>query len=204
MQNEPSILLSALSNCVYCERRFALKHAFLFWQDNVHTATGSLQHERVHEEGQNRRDKTRLANAIDLFSVVHGMHGKSDRIERLPDGTFVPVEYKKGRSRAHLPEEVQLCAQAMCLEEMHGVTIERGYIYHHSSRKRREVIFGAVLRDKVLGTLQTAREILQSGRLPPPANDARCRGCSFIEICEPAIFSVPFNNDYVFCSGEDA
>jgi len=106
-------------------------------------------------------------------------------VEFHPDGRIYPVEYKHGRKREKIHDDLQLAAQAMCLEEMTGKVITHGAIYHHSSRRRREVAITQALRDKVEESVNAIRAMMDSGKLPPPVNDARCKECSLKEICQP-------------------
>lgn len=106
-------------------------------------------------------------------------------VEFWPDGNIYPVEYKHGARKNRLNDDLQLAAQAMCLEEMTGKPILHGAIYHHGSRRRREVAITQELRDKVIDAVNTIRAMLDSGKLPPPVNDARCKECSLKEICQP-------------------
>ena len=108
-------------------------------------------------------------------------------VEFHPDGRIYPVEYKHGKKREKLHDEIQLAAQAMCLEEMTGKLVSRGAIYHHGSRRRREVMITPELREKVEETVAAIRTMLDSGKLPPPSNDVRCRECSLKEICQPQV-----------------
>lgn len=106
-------------------------------------------------------------------------------VEFWPDGNIYPVEYKHGARKKRLNDDLQLGAQAMCLEEMTGKAITHGAIYHHGSRRRREVAITQELRDKVIDAVSAIRAMMDSGKLPPPANDARCKECSLKEICQP-------------------
>jgi CRISPR-associated exonuclease Cas4 len=108
-------------------------------------------------------------------------------VEVHPDGTRFPVEFKHGRKRRALHDDLQLAAQALCLEEMLGQPVPRGAIYHASSRRRREVEIGPALRERVLDTIAAIRAMLAAEHLPSPANDARCPACSLIELCQPAL-----------------
>lgn len=106
-------------------------------------------------------------------------------VEFYPDGRIYPVEYKHGKKRAKIHDEIQLAAQAMCLEEMTGKSVTHGAIYHHSSRRHREVAITPSLRQQVEETVKAVRALLDSQKLPPPVNDARCKECSLKEICQP-------------------
>ena len=182
--DEP-IPLSALQHYAFCPRQCALIHVEQVWDENTLTARGAQSHERVHAGGEDGRAGVRTLRALPLVSRELGIAGVADVVELLPDGSPRPVEYKSGRARARLADEAQLCAQALCLEEMFGVSIPSGSIYHVASRKRRDVPFTAELRAQVLDIIAGVRALLASRALPPPAADARCQFCSLIDTCEP-------------------
>ena len=121
--------------------------------------------------------------------------GKADVVEFHPgaDGGDVPfpVEYKRGKRRRWDNDEVQLCAQALCLEEMLGVPVPRGAIFHLKSKRRREVTFDAALRQQTIDTAQRLHSLLAAGITPPPVLKARCRGCSLLDVCMPHALSEP-------------
>ena len=127
----------------------------------------------------------RVEYALPVWSDHLGLIGKCDVVEFWPDGTVFPVEYKHGPKRKWLNDDLQLAAQAMCLEDMLGHAVPHGAIYHASSHRRREVAITPALRAKVIETAEAIRVMLAAGRLPPPVNDARCRECSLKEICQP-------------------
>ncbi|BDP43478.1 CRISPR-associated protein Cas4 (plasmid) [Deinococcus aetherius] len=179
------IPLSALQHFVFCPRQYALIHVEQTWTENAQTARGRGQHERAHGGGTEERGGVRTLRALPLVSRRHGLAGVADVVELLPDGSPRPVEYKSGRARPRLADEVQLCAQALCLEEMFGVSIPEGFIYHVASRGRRNVAFTPELRGAVLEARDGVRALLGSGELPPPAADERCRLCSLFDACEP-------------------
>ena len=182
--------LSALSQYAYCPRRFALIHVEGQWADNRFTAAGSLSHERVHGGGFEVREGVKTLRALPLFSRRYGIAGVADVVELSENGEPLPVEYKSSRvPRTHKAgrraEDTQLCAQALCLEEMFKVSIPSGFIYHIASHKRREVTFTPQLREAVQGVIDGANQLLSSQALPPPAADERCEFCSLFETCEP-------------------
>lgn len=179
------VSLSALQHFVFCPRQFALIHVEGVWEDNGQTARGHQSHERAHGGGSEERDGVRTLRALPLVSRRHGLAGVADVVEVLPDGSPRPVEYKSGRAKPRLADEVQLAAQALCLEEMFGVDIPQGFIYHVASRKRRDVTFTPELRGAVLEARDGVRALLGSGKLPPPAADERCQLCSLFDACEP-------------------
>lgn len=179
------IMLSALQHWSYCPRQCALIHVEQAFDENVFTMRGNAAHERVDDPGFETFEGVRAERALPVWSDRLGLIGKCDVVEFHPDGHIYPVEYKHGKKREKTHDEIQLAAQAMCLEEMTGKAITHGAIYHHGSRRRREVTITQELRDKVKETVNAIRAMMDSGKLPPPANDARCKECSLKEICQP-------------------
>ncbi len=177
--------ISALQHYSYCPRQCALIHTEQVFAENVHTLRGRAVHARVDEPTSNEESGVRVERALALFSERLGLVGKADVVEFLADGTPYPVEYKHGRKRTAEHDDLQLAAQAMCLEEMTGKPVRLGAIYHHTSRRRREVEITDALRQQVADTTAAVRTLLRSGVLPPPVNDKRCDQCSLKEICQP-------------------
>lgn len=189
MQDDPvdPIMLSALQHWSYCPRQCALIHVEQVFDENVFTMRGNAAHERVDNPGFAIFEGVRAERALPVWSDRMGLIGKCDLVEFHPDGRVYPVEYKHGLKREKVHDDIQLAAQAMCLEEMTGKHITHGAIYHHSSRRRREVEITQKLRDKVENAVHTIRAISSSGSLPPPVNDARCKECSLKDICQPQV-----------------
>jgi CRISPR-associated exonuclease Cas4 len=186
MTETDPIPLSALNHWAYCPRRCGLIHMEGEFTDNIHTSRGNAEHERVDRVAHvTTRDGARVEYALPVWSDRLGLIGKCDVVEFWPDGTAFPVEYKHGPKRKWLNDDIQLAAQAMCLEDMLGRPVPRGAIYHASSHRRREVDITPALRERVLETTDAIRAMLASGKLPPPVNDARCRECSLKDICQP-------------------
>jgi CRISPR-associated exonuclease Cas4 len=185
LADENLIMLSALQHWSYCPRQCALIHLEQAFDENVHTMRGNAAHERVDEPGYATFEGVREERALPIWSDSLGLIGKCDVVEFHPDGRIYPVEYKHGKKREKSHDDIQLAAQAMCLEEMTGKVITHGAIYHHGSRRRREVSITPALRGMVNDTVNAIRAMLDAGKLPPPANDARCRECSLKEICQP-------------------
>lgn len=181
--------LSALQHWRYCPRQCLLIHGEQAFAENVHTLRGQAVHQRVDEPGFETRHGVRAARAVPLWCDRLGLTGKADIVEFLADGTAYPVEYKHGRQRnagKGRHDELQLAAQALCLEEMTGQPVPVGAIYHASSHRRREVMIGPELRSEVEATVAAVRDALVASALPPPLNDARCLECSLIDLCQPA------------------
>ncbi|WP_414040584.1 CRISPR-associated protein Cas4 [Acidithiobacillus sp. M4-SHS-6] len=183
-QDDP-IPLSALQHWAYCPRQCALIHLEQVFEDNIHTARGQAVHQLVDDPGYEIRSGVRVERALPLWSDRLGLIGKADLVEFRPDGTVFPVEFKHGRKRQKTHDDIQLAAQAMCLEDMLGRLVPQGAIYHASSRRRREVAITPALRELVVQTADAIRAMLASGALPPPVNDQRCRECSLKEACQP-------------------
>ena len=180
------INVSALNQHTYCPRRCGLIYLESEFSNNIHTARGNAEHEQVDHSGYvTTREGARAEYALPVWSERIGLIGKCDVVEFWPDGNIYPVEYKHGERKKRLNDDLQLVAQALCLEEMTGKVITHGAIYHHGSRRRREVAITQELRDKVIDTVNAIRTMMDSGKLPPPANDARCKECSLKEICQP-------------------
>jgi len=179
------ILVSAVEHYSYCPRQFGLIHLEQLYEENVLTLQGSRIHRRVDEEHTTWEEGKRIERAVPLWSEKWGLVGKADAVEFHPDGKVVPVEYKRGGRRALRHDALQLCAQAFCLEEMLQRPVEQGALYYHSSRRRREVALDTSLRRDTARAIAEMRDLLHSGRLPPPVNDARCPNCSLIAACCP-------------------
>lgn len=188
--NEHPINLSALNQYSYCPRRCGLIYLESEFEQNIHTARGNAEHERVdrvaHVAG---RDGARVEYALPVWSDRLGLIGKCDVVEFWPDGTIFPVEYKHGPRRKRTNDDLQLVGQALCLEEMFGRSVTKGAIYHASSHRRREVLINDALRRMVADTAEAIRAMLASGHLPPPVNDPRCRECSLQDVCVPELIS---------------
>jgi CRISPR-associated exonuclease Cas4 len=179
--------ISALQHWSYCPRQCALIHVEQVFAQNVHTARGNAVHALVDEPGAERKGTVRIERALPLWCERIGLIGKADLVEFEADGTAYPVEYKHGPRRQHGHDDLQLAAQALCLEEMTGKPVPVGAIFHFSSRRRREVVVDAGLRAAVEDGAKAVRALMSSTVLPPPVNDARCRNCSLIELCQPKI-----------------
>jgi CRISPR-associated exonuclease Cas4 len=186
---EDPIPLSALQHWIYCPRQCGLIHLEQQFEDNVHTARGQAVHHLVDTPGYEVKRGVRVERALPLWSDRFGLIGKADLVEFHPDGRIYPVEFKHGRKRGRIHDDIQLAAQAMCLEDMLGRPVPQGAIYHASSHRRREVDITEDLRALVSETADAIRAMLASGILPPPVNDARCRECSLREICQPEMLA---------------
>lgn len=185
MTDDP-VNLSALNQFAYCPRRCGLIYQEGEFENNLHTARGNAEHARVDRvDHAVSRDGARVEHALPVWNDRIGLIGKCDVVEFWPDGTVYPVEYKHGQKRKWLNDDLQLAGQALCLEEMLVRPVMRGAIYHVSSRRRREVEITPQLRRQVEDAADAIRGMIDSGVLPAPLNDARCRECSLKTLCQP-------------------
>jgi CRISPR-associated exonuclease Cas4 len=180
------IQLSALEHYAYCPRQCALIHVEHVWDENIYTMRGRDVHERVDEASSHEAADVRVERALPIWSRRLNITGRADVVEFHGNVPY-PVEYKSGRRRRVHSEALQLCAQAMCLEEMLDTTIEKGALYWHGSRERQEVFFTADLRLKVEATTLEVHALIAKNQLPPPLNDSRCDDCSLREACLPLV-----------------
>ena len=181
-----SIPISALEHFSYCPRQYALIHREQIYDENVFTLRGSIAHERVDRGSTSTQDSIRIERAVALWSEELGLVGRADVVEFHGDTPF-PVEYKVGRRKPDRHADLQVCAQAMCLEEMLGVHIPAGAVYHVASRQRRQVTFTSGLRERVRRTIAAIRTVDAQTTLPSPVADNRCPPCSLIEACMPKV-----------------
>lgn len=182
--------LSALNDLLFCPRRCYLHRVEGLWLENAHTASGSLAHRRVHTPRDADESPCRTARGLRLVSHRLKVVGVADLVEFHPDpagGPDVPfpVEYKRGRRRRWDNDEVQVCAQAMCLEEMLGVAVPAGALFSVKSKRRREVRFDAALRRQTEAAADQLHRLLASGSTPPPVVHPKCKECSVNSLCLP-------------------
>ena len=187
-QPEP-IALSLLNDYLYCRRRAALK-AIEGWRGaNEHTVLGTIVHEQADIPGYETVKGVTLLSALPVWSERLGLNGKCDIVERHPDSSLVPVEFKKGKRRKFDNDDAQLCAQALCLEEMFGQDVPRGAIFHAKSKRRREVAFTEGLRRFTEQAVEDVHRLIEEGRVPQAVHEPRCSKCSLYEYCLPEVTS---------------
>lgn len=179
------VMISALQHHSYCPRQCALIHVEKVFDENLYTLRGRRVHERTHDPESALEEGVRVERGLPLFSERLGLIGKSDVVEFRPGEPAYPVEYKSGPRKGSIHDDIQLCAQAICLEEMLGGDVPCGAVYHYASRRRREVVFDGELRSLTEETVQAVRELLSTSSLPPPVADARCPKCSLFDACMP-------------------
>lgn len=180
--------VSALEHFSYCPRQCALIHVEQTFDENVFTVRGHLAHQRVDSGVTTSPRGVRQLRAMPIWSDEYGLIGKADIVEFHPDGP-VPVEYKVGRIIGE-HAALQLCAQALCLEEMLGEPVPAGALYSHATKRRIHVDIDEELRDRTLAAVVAVRALLMEQQLPPAVNDRRCTNCSLINACLPGVVAV--------------
>jgi CRISPR-associated exonuclease Cas4 len=180
------IPLSALQHHLFCPRQCALIHVEGLWAEDAATAEGRILHERPDSGTRESRPGVRIARGIALRSIALGVSGRADVVEfhGRPPIPF-PVEYKRGKPKRHRADEVQLCAQAICLEEMCGTDVPQGALFYGTTRRRLTVAFDATLRSLTARVAAEARDNIAAQRTPPPVFTPSCKRCSLVELCQP-------------------
>lgn len=195
--------MSGLQHYAFCRRQWALIHVEQQWQENLLTMEGHILHERAHEAAfEEKRDDLWITRAMPLVSYTLGVSGKADVVEFYradsPDNAIQvpkhkgwwqprPVEYKRGKPKTTNIDRVQLCAQAICLEEMLGVCIAQGDIFYWQVRAREAVVFGEALRAEVIAIAKDMHGMFVKGETPPAETGSKCRRCSLKDICLPRL-----------------
>lgn len=195
MTNGDPIPLSALQHAVYCLRQAALIHLERLWDDNRFTAEGHVLHTVADKGGQRRIKGVRRVLSLPLASRRLNLTGVADLVEFTAgqEGeTAFPVEYKRGKPKLHRADEVQLCAQALCLEDMTGRPVPQGALFYAQTRRRVVVPFDADLRALTDATVAELAQVLAAGQTPPPTpHRSRCRACSLVDLCQPDTIAHP-------------
>lgn len=187
--DEPDVPISALEHYSYCPRQCALIHVEQVFEENLFTVRGRLAHERIDAADKDIARGVPVQRSVPLWSERLRLRGKADLVEFRPEGPY-PVEYKVGR-RVRRHADLQLCAQALCLEEMLGVPVEKGAVFYHAVRRRYEVAIDEPLRRRTLEAVEAVRAMLREQRLPPAPDDRRCPNCSLINACLPSVVGEP-------------
>lgn len=202
--------LSGIQHFAFCRRQWALIHIEQAWADNLLTAEGDLMHKRAHDdELRERRGDTLIVRGLAVHSRRLGLAGVCDVVEFHVDEAghplageddlwrAVPVEYKRGRSKASDADRLQLCAQAMCLEEMLGCDIPTGCLYYGETRSREQVVFDDILRDLVVSLCEEMHQLFRRGYTPKMKSFSACRSCSLAELCLSRAVSRRTVADYI-------
>lgn len=189
MSDQELIPLSALQHFIYCPRQCALIHVEQLWAESQRTAEGRLMHERVDQPKLDRRRGVRTVTAMPLMEPSLGITGIADVVEfHQQDGHELPypVEYKRGKPKAHRADEVQLCAQALCLEHMLGCNIPEGALYYGDTRRRTVVSLDSDLRSLTTQVIEDTRQMIVQGKTPSANySSSLCDRCSMLDLCQP-------------------
>jgi len=178
------VSIAALNQYSYCSHRCWRMFCLGEFEDNQYTIEGTSLHENVHTLGENNRGDTWQVRAISLRSERYQLFGKSDLIE-YESGEFYPVEYKRGKKGEWDNDALQVCAQALCLEEMTGKRIEKGYVYYAHSHQRELIEITEKLRQETIKTIEEIKSLIETGKRPPAVYSKRCNGCSLYAQCLP-------------------
>lgn len=177
--------LSFLNQMAYCPRRFWLMFCQNEMEINAFVLEGTLRHERAHQAGVQKDERGRTLRSVHIWSDALKIAGVADFIEE-KDDLLIPLEHKRGRMGKWLNDHIQLCAQALCLEERTGQVVPHGEIFYWANRRREEVIFTDDLRQLTISTIERAFSLLELGKMPLPIElEAKCRDCSLESICLP-------------------
>lgn len=199
-REEDYLQLSGLQHFKFCRRQWALIHIEQQWAENYRTIDGTLMHQKAHEKGSSEsRGDLLIVRSLPISSASLGVSGECDVVEfhRVPDGVSLrgregswrpfPVEYKRGRHDPRSGDILQLCGQAMCLEEMLCCTIPEGALYYGETRRRMPVEFTEELRQEVRRALQEMHDLYQRKYTPKVKPSKACHACSLKELCLPKL-----------------
>ncbi len=195
-----TIMISALQHYTFCPRQFALIHVEQVWADNRFTAEGNILHDRVDSGVAEQRKGTRYERSVMLQSQRYKLTGKMDllEIEQSNPLKYLPVEYKRGKPKIDDWDRVQVCAQALCIEEMRDTQVTEGAIWYWEIRRREIIQIDTALRAITVAAIKDAHEVLASGQTPPPTDKIkRCRACSLLDLCEPDTFRRDHSAKYI-------
>lgn len=179
------LLLSGLQHLRFCPRQCALIHIEQQWSENFFTAAGRVQHEKVHDNTTESRKTVKTERNLKIASALLGVTGCTDAVEFYSDGKIIPVEYKHGKPKENTCDEVQLCAQVICLEEMLGCTIDEGALFYFKIRRRITVPITDELRKETIELAGRFHRFVADGKTPAAVYSKKCESCSFIDECFP-------------------
>jgi len=210
MYSESDLLpISALQHIIFCERQCALIHIERQWAENRLTAEGHFLHVRTDKEEVESRGNLRISRGLYIHNLAIGLYGKADVVEfhrsnegvKLPDVEGLwkpfPVEYKRGKPKTDHCDEIQLCAQALCLEEMLSVNISEGALYYGTPRRRNIVLFDSTLREQTVMAAEKLHVLIKNGKTPLAVYQKKCNNCSLIEMCMPKINKMENTDTYI-------
>lgn len=190
--------ISALQHFAFCQRQCALIHLEQVWQENYLTAHGRLLHERVDSGEPETRKGVRFERGVVVTAPQLGLTGKLDLLEHhKASNQFIPVEYKRGKPKSNDIDKVQLCAQALCIEEMLAVEVKQGALWYWQTRKRIEIEFDNELRAQTKTLITQVQQLFAQEKTPPPTVGKHCKACSLIAICQPHLTHHDASNRYI-------
>lgn len=198
MQDEKLIPLSALQHYAFCPRQCALIHNEQVWAENFLTAQGQQLHTRVDSGEPETRKGVRFERGVQVAAHSLGLIGKMDLLEKnLETGELIPVEYKRGKPKPTDLDEIQLCAQALCLEEMTGKRIKEGALWYHQTRHRHPIEINDQLRQRTLEVIKIVAQLFVSGKTPPAKYEKKCNACSLFDLCNPKSMQKDTSGQYI-------
>lgn len=199
-REEDFLLLSGIQHYAFCPRQWALIHIEQQWEENYFTVMGNIMHENAHDKDfVEKRKNVVITRGMPVFSRTMGVRGDCDVVEfhldkaGIPlnryEGTYqpVPVEYKRGKPKEHDADVLQLCAQAVCLEEMLVCQVPKGYLYYGETKRRLEVLFDEELRKKVVDCFEKMHRLFEKNHTPKVKTTKACKACSLSEVCLPKL-----------------
>lgn len=199
-REEDFLLLSGIQHYAFCPRQWALIHIEQQWEENYFTVMGNIMHENAHDKDfVEKRKNVVITRGMPVFSRTMGVRGDCDVVEfhldkaGIPlnryEGTYqpVPVEYKRGKPKEHDADVLQLCAQAVCLEEMLVCQVPKGYLYYGETKRRLEVLFDEELRKKVVDCFKKMHQLFEKNHTPKVKTTKACKACSLSEVCLPKL-----------------
>lgn len=184
MEDDWLIPISALEHYAYCPRQCALIHVEQTFLTNELTTNGHLLHRRVDEDHVFSSRGHKVVTGLRVWSEKLGLIGRCDAVEWHGDIPY-PIEFKRGKARRSRAQQIQLCAQALCLEEMFNIPVREGAVFHIHSHRRSRLLIDDALRAETLEVIARVREMLQQNEVPPPVADRRCVHCSLRPVCLP-------------------
>lgn len=203
-------MLSGIQHFAFCRRQWAIIHIEQQWAENYRTTAGELMHKKAHEEGSfEKRGDLMIVRGLRVSSRELGVNGQCDVVEFHRDESGidlfgydgkwrpVPVEYKRGVPKEDNADELQLCAQAVCLEEMLQTDILEGYLYYGENRRRSHVEFSGVLREELERVVKEMHELFQRGYTPRVKPSKKCKACSLEELCVPKLQKIASVREYI-------
>lgn len=199
-KEEDFLMLSGIQHYAFCPRQWALIHIEQQWEENYYTVMGNIMHENAHDKDfTEKRKNIIITRGMPIFSRTLGVRGDCDVVEfpqqkeGIPlknyTGTYlpVPVEYKRGKPKEHDADILQLCAQAICLEEMLVCTVDKGYLYYGETKRRVLVDFDECLRQKVRDSFEIMHQLYNKNHTPKVKVSKACKACSLSELCLPKL-----------------